>query len=73
MSLGRCQKLALGESRKEIAGLSLEEKKKKKKEGKGLGFPRQAELYGNIARKLNVLRGRKASALILPHSQALGS
>jgi hypothetical protein len=38
-----------------------------------LGFPRQAELYGNIARKLNVLRGRKASALILPHSQALGS
>lgn len=39
------------------ASLGLEEKKK---EGKGLGFPRQAKLYGNIARKLSVLRGRKA-------------
>lgn len=57
-SPGRRQKLTLGESRKEkIASLGLEEKKK---EGKGLGFPRQAKLYGNIARKLSVLRGRKA-------------
>jgi hypothetical protein len=38
VSLGRCQKLALGESRKEIAGLSLEEKKKKKGR-KRLGLP----------------------------------